>query len=495
MNDKTLMKGLLYAGAISVLVLAAAVAATASGAPAKFEPPDGYAYMGSVILYNDPAAKDPALPTQWEALTGHKAAVLLGFRYFTAYDTFGNVSGNNHPETSLEWCAAHGVAPMITWQPDRSNMAQFRGEDAIQAIADGKYDAYIRARADECRAYGKPVFIRLGHEFNYGGYAWSRHPEAYKAAWQRVVGIFRQQSADNVAFVWCANFPSWDYPGGLTSIDKYYPGDACVDWVGMDCYDISNWERNFTRMASGFYDKYCIEKDKPMFVCEMGASDTLANDPAVNKGWPVSKDALNKAQWIRDALNDIATRYPMIKGVTYWNDSIHGGGYALTGAWSYGGKTDRQWAAYYLNNPRYLASVRSYAAGPTPTVSPIPGISPTPVPPKYAVYSPQKWAMYGGKFAPVEKLTVKPGTTIKQSVYFENRGNVQDSYVISVSGLPSSWYTVRSYGKASVAPGEGRYGDVFVTPARAGDYTFTVRVTSVSSPGVYAIQTYTVHVR
>jgi hypothetical protein len=485
MNDKTLRKGLLYMGAISVLLLIASIPAMGAGgsALAKFEPPDGNAYMGTVILYNDPAAKDPALPTQWEALTGHKAAVLVGFRYFTAYDTFGNVSSTNHPETSLEWCAAHNVTPMITWQPDRSNMAQFKGEDAIQAIADGKYDAYIRARADECKAFGKPIFIRFGHEFSYGGYAWSKHPDAYVSAWQRVVNIFRQEGASNVAFVWCANFPSVDYPNGLTTIDRYYPGDAYVDWVGMDTYDISNWERNFTRMVSGFYQEYCVQKDKPMFISEMGASDTLASDPAVNKGWPVSQDALNKARWIRDALNDIATKYPKIKGVTYWNDSIHGGGYALTGAWSWNGKTDRQWARYYLSDSRYLTSVHNYS------------VSPTPLPAQYNVYAPRKWATYGGRYAPIEQFTVKPGTTVKQSVYFENRGNAQDSYAISVSGIPASWYTIRSYGKTVVAPGEGRYGDVFVTPARAGDYTFTVRVTSSSSPAVYASQTYTVHVK
>jgi hypothetical protein len=495
MNDCTLRKVLICAGAISVMVLAASLPAMGSGMLAKFEPPDGYAYMGTVVLYTDPAVKDPSLPSQWESLTGHKAAVMLGFRYFTAYDTFGNISSNNHPEASFEWCAAHGVTPMITWQPDRSNMAQYKGEDAIQAIANGNYDSYIKARADECKAYGKPIFIRMGHEFNFGGYAWSKHPEAYATAWQRVVNIFRQEGATNVAFVWCANFPSVDYPSGLTTIDQYYPGDAYVDWVGMDCYNIPNWERNFTRMVSGFYQKYCVQKDKPMYIGEMGSSDTLTNDPSVNKGWPVSKDALNKAQWISCALNDIATKYPMIKGVTYWNDSIHGGSYALTGASTWSGKTDRLWAKYYFSNSRYLTSVRSYTTSPTPSVTPKPTVSPSPAPAKYAVYSAQKWATYNGKYAPIGQFTVKPGTTVKQSVYFENRGNVQDSYAVTVSGIPSTWYTVSLYGKTTVNPGEGRYGDVFIKPSRAGDYTFTVKVTSKVRPTISSSQTYTVHVK
>ena len=458
---------------------------------AKFEPPDGYAYMGGLIMYNEPAASNPSLPTQWEAMIGQKAAVLMSFRYFTAYDTFGNVSADNHPETDLQWCAAHNVTPMITWQPDRSNEAQYSNEDAVQAIADGQYDAYITARAEECKAFGNPIFIRFGQQFNYGGYAWSKHPAAYVEAWQRIVNIFRQVGATNVAFVWCPNYPSVDWGVGgnlngqyvsnyaLNYILQYWPGDSYVDWVGMDCYNIPNYERNLTRMlgepndTNGFYNYFCVQNNKPLFISEMGSSDNLSN----TVGWQVSPDALNKAEWIHDSLNDIATMYPEVKGVTYWNDSVHGGSYALTGVWSWDGMTDQQWARYYLKNPRYLTSVQNF------NVTPV-----------YNVSSTHRWAVYNGTNAPIEQFLVKPGTTVSQSVQYNNTGTVPDSYNVSVSGIPSGWWSFTLYGNSTVQPGDGRYGNVYITPTTGGSYRFNVTVTSNGNKSVSSSQSYTLNV-
>jgi hypothetical protein len=489
-------------GAIFTLALASFIpAASSAGATlAKFEPADG-AYLGGVIASSDPAAKNASILPAWDQAVGKKAAVRLGFRYFTGYDTFGNAT--SHPETDLQHCAAAGVTPMITWQFDRSNMDAYRTEDAVGAVANGTYDNYIRERARECKAFGQPVFIRLGHEFNYGGYAWSKHPAEYVKAWQRVVDIFRQEGATNVAFVWCANFPSRDYPptdanGGLAQIDPYYPGDGYVDWVGMDCYNIPDYERNLTRMlgdpsnTNGFYYKYCVQKGKPLYLGEVGCAESLTN----TKGWPVSTDALNKARWLHDWLYNMEKLYPKVKGFTYWNTTV-GGNYALYGSWTYGGKTDIQWVRSFIGESRYLSKVVTSAATPTSTPTPTATITPTPTatPATHAVDSTHRYAKYNNTYKPIEQLVVKKGTAVEQGIMYKNTGSAADTYVVTVTGLPSSWYTIRIYGQNEVSPGDVRYGGVTITPATAGTYKFTVKVASRSTPGVYDIEAYTLIVK
>jgi uncharacterized membrane protein len=113
----------------------------------------------------------------------------------------------------------------------------------------------------------------------------------------------------------------------------------------------------------------------------------------------------------------------------------------------------------------------------------------------YNVTTTHRWATYNGLNKPIEQFIVRPGTTVQQSVYLKNTGTKPDSYNVSVSGIPASWWRFTLFGNATVRPGEGRYGNVAITPAATGDYTFTVRVTSNGNPSVSSPQTYTMHAR
>ena len=53
------------------------------------------------------------------------------------------------------------------------------------------------------------------------------------AAWQRMVNVFKANGASNVGF-------DWNPEEGVTRscISSSYPGDAYVDWVGSDWYNV-----------------------------------------------------------------------------------------------------------------------------------------------------------------------------------------------------------------------------------------------------------------
>jgi beta-mannanase len=109
------------------------------------------------------------------------------------------------------------------------------------AIAQGAYDAYLKAYATEVASYGarsgQGVIIGFGHEMNGYWYPWGRghvRPAVFVAAWRHIVTVFRQQGADNVTWLWTVNIIALQQ--GAVSPASWWPGSSYVTWVGIDGY-------------------------------------------------------------------------------------------------------------------------------------------------------------------------------------------------------------------------------------------------------------------
>ena len=117
----------------------------------------------------------------------------------------------------------------------------------------GDYDAFLNAWADRLKAFvsgpdgslgtadDRRVYIRLAHEMNGNWYPWSAVVGGNSAAlvsamWQRAcAAIFSPKgSTATVQWIWARN----NEHAGSAHAESYYPGDAYVDWVGVDGY---NW--------------------------------------------------------------------------------------------------------------------------------------------------------------------------------------------------------------------------------------------------------------
>jgi mannan endo-1,4-beta-mannosidase len=127
----------------------------------------------------------------------------------------------------------NGATPFIQIEPS--------GVD-LKAIVAGVYDTYLETFATEVASYGAKtghgVIIGFGHEMNGDWYSWGyRHtsPAVFVAAWRHVVNVFRQQGADNVAWLWTVNII--DTRGGkIPAPAPWWPGSSYVTWVGIDGY-------------------------------------------------------------------------------------------------------------------------------------------------------------------------------------------------------------------------------------------------------------------
>ena len=180
------------------------------------------------------------------------------------------------------WHLANGRIPMITWRP--GPISPKAGDGAATAIANGVYDADIRARARQARAIDGLFFSRLFHEMD-GQYRidydmdGAQGAATFRAMWQRIHRIFAEEGATNVVWVWSpAGFGHRDFSPAV-----YYPGDRYVDWIAVDPYlwvscRTTRYSTMTQAMKRGFFDFMAAHPDKPAMLAEWGAGDMAGND-------------------------------------------------------------------------------------------------------------------------------------------------------------------------------------------------------------------------
>ncbi len=111
------------------------------------------------------------------------------------------------------------------------------------AGAKGDYNQYFKTVAQNMVNDGQAnSLIRIGWEFNIGGFPWAVHgnatPAQYIQYWQNIVTTMRSVPGEKFVFVWNPNFG-----GAATDLQNYYPGDSYVDAIGFDLYD-NGWYTN-----------------------------------------------------------------------------------------------------------------------------------------------------------------------------------------------------------------------------------------------------------
>jgi hypothetical protein len=292
---------LLIAGALIAAVLAGA----GSGAPpdvrrgavlpallaAKLAPRSGLLFGAYVNPDNVWRGNDDAFAKveAFESLLGRSVAIDL--HYYDWTDVF--------PTGLEEWDIAHRRVPLVSWHGAN-----------LDAINSGGFDSMVEQRALQIKELGAPVFLRWGWEMNGNWYAHAGalnmpHGAAkFVAAWRRIHRIFSSLGATNVVWVWCPNAVSVPNEAG-NSWRSYYPGDAYVDWVGIDGYNwgstapSSTWE-SFSEIIGPIYRDYGGRK--PIMVAETASAEAGGD----------------KSVWIRSAGSALATDFPAVKAFLWF---------------------------------------------------------------------------------------------------------------------------------------------------------------------------------
>lgn len=162
----------------------------------------------------------------------------------------------------------------------------------LEKTAEGKYDAEIRELGGWIRNTQRPVFLRIGYEFD--GEWNSYEPGPYKKAFRHIVDIFREMHINNFVAVWQSSgrFEK-DY------LMQWYPGDEYVDWLAYSHFD---------NHGKGMLD---IARDlkKPILIAESTPIHYRTSDDG-EKVWK---------EWFEPFVKHIHDNQDVIKAVAYIN--------------------------------------------------------------------------------------------------------------------------------------------------------------------------------
>jgi hypothetical protein len=205
------------------------------------------------------------------------------------------------PDASQNADASAGRIPLITWWGL-----------PYADVTSGSQDELIHSRAQVIRAFGHPIMLAWAPEMNLDFTPWSgpqngNDPAAFVRAWRHIHDVFAAEHVTNVSWVWTPNSES--KPGGFDTSSPnnwrhYYPGDAYVDWVGIDGYNWgrfgNNAWRSLARFVGPIYRDYASRK--PIAIVE-----TASNESGGDKG-----------AWIAEARAWIAA-HPAIRALVWFD--------------------------------------------------------------------------------------------------------------------------------------------------------------------------------
>lgn len=114
--------------------------------------------------------------------------------------------------------------------------------------AAGAYNAHFRSLALKLVVGGQGnATLRIGPEFNGNWFKWTiavpNGGADFAAFWRQIVTTMRAVPGANFKFDWCPNDGSSYVDGRPIEAETAWPGDAYVDYVGLDVYDQS-WAPN-----------------------------------------------------------------------------------------------------------------------------------------------------------------------------------------------------------------------------------------------------------
>lgn len=226
------------------------------------------------------------------------------------FGEFGRRIGRRHA-TCFTYTRYGNPFPAAWFAHLRENGAAAQWVLQPEDLRDVQDDDYLRGLARDVAASGVPVFLRFAGEMNGDWVPYHEDPEHYKDAFRLVARVFHQR-CPNVAMVWCPN----EIPE--PRIPLYYPGEAAVDWVGVNFYSVyfnnNNrerpiWWRNPSDCLETIYGWYADKH--PILIGEYAATHRS------------SADNVNRSEFAQDKIAQLFSalprRWPRVKAVHWFS--------------------------------------------------------------------------------------------------------------------------------------------------------------------------------
>jgi hypothetical protein len=130
------------------------------------------------------------------------------------------------------------ISKMFPSHDDAGNITTYD----FNTIASGQGDTAYQRLADKLVQYGfNDVLLRIGHEMDgtfRGRYCARGKESVWIAAYRRIVDVMRARQPGLRFKPGICPTNEWVSQLGADWLEKVYPGDGYVDWVGLDIYDM-----------------------------------------------------------------------------------------------------------------------------------------------------------------------------------------------------------------------------------------------------------------
>ncbi len=282
---------------------------------AKYEPESGI-YLG---IYAENDKKIGQQIEMTDDVYGKKHAIYMYYQDFDQWMPSYTGSG----QTAMDSINAKRV--------EKEGGALQVAMNAMAGLHVVEENKWLTQWAKEAGSYDMPIFLRFCGEMNGDWVPWHGDPDLYIEKFQLVHNVM-EEYAPNVVMVWCPN----DVPVELNgqTIPDYYPGDAYVDWVGVNFY-VDYYDSGLTDLDSNFlqnplthleyiYKKYADRK--PIMICETGVSHySIPNSEDVT-AWGAAN--------LEKLYSMLPVVYPRVKGITYLSLNQANDNYLVGNRWS-----------------------------------------------------------------------------------------------------------------------------------------------------------------
>lgn len=251
---------------------------------AKMEPKNGV-YLGAYVLQDD------TISFSMKAFNERTGRHHASYFKYVGY-------GQPFPSKWVEQVKSVGAFPHIAWEPN----------EGLEQVKD---DSYIRTFAKQAKEANIPIFLRFASEMNGTWTNYSGYSNWYKKTWKMVHDIFEEE-APNVAMVWTVLAMPVD------TIERFYPGDEYVDWVGVNVYNVK-YHNGKKRQKADYEDPldlldYVYNRFsgvKPIQLSEFGVTHFNTTDG--------QKDIDFASARMTRLYSHLESDYPRVKAVFYFD--------------------------------------------------------------------------------------------------------------------------------------------------------------------------------
>jgi len=234
---------------------------------------------------------------RFEQSLGRQLAIINRFHTFSS-----GVSSSFHFDRQY---IADGRIVMMSWRATDNPNGTSGTTDSNRAkkIVAGQFDSQIRAMAQGVKGLNAKVLIRFNWEMDQspGSAQYIGTPAEFIAAWRYVHDFFEREGATNAVWVWAPRAASFNKGEG----QKFYPGDAYVDWIGASAVPINSWRDPVT--IYGDWYNWASQRGKPMLL------------------WVGLRENPSSSQWKAGFLNElnalITGPWSQVKATVYYHSN------------------------------------------------------------------------------------------------------------------------------------------------------------------------------